>query len=56
MRAEQFEFVDGRRGVMAQLVWQRYTITCTEWPGTLLSMAQADVLGPLAKAEALRLA
>lgn len=55
MKAEQFEFVienPDERGAMPTLQWGRYTVVCTEWPGTLFSMLAADVLGPLAKAEA----
>lgn len=52
MRPEQFEFVDGTRGAFARLRWQRHEVTLTTWPDSFLSMWRADVLGPLARAEA----
>lgn len=52
LRTERFEFVDAHRGVMARLAWGRYEVLCTEWPGTLLAMLRADVLGPDAREEA----
>ncbi len=52
VRAERFEFADGYRGVMARLTWGRAEVLCTEWPGTLLAMLRAGVLGPEAREEA----
>jgi hypothetical protein len=49
---EQFEFLDGARGPCARLAWNGHTVTLTEWPGSLLAMLRAGVLGPHAKAEA----
>jgi hypothetical protein len=52
VRTERFEFADGYRGVMARLTWGRAEVLCTEWPGTLLAMLRAGVLGPEAREEA----
>ncbi len=37
---------------MARLIWGNREVLCTDWPGTLLAMLKANVLGPDAKGEA----
>jgi hypothetical protein len=49
---EQFEFLGDARSSCARLAWNGHTVVLTNWPGSLLSMLQAGVLGPHAKAEA----
>jgi hypothetical protein len=55
MRLEQFEFTNDYRGPAARLTWRRHDITIADWPVTLFEMLEQDVLGPQAKAEAVRL-
>lgn len=51
-RFERFEFVDDYRGPMARLTWMDFDVMLCDWPGSLIQMLEAGVLGPVAGEEA----
>jgi len=55
MPPERFEFASSRRGPMACLTWEGFSVMLADYPESLLSMLRAGVLAPDAAEEALEL-